>query len=361
MMAIAAFLVLTFTVVQLAVVSVNLLCREELPDGSEPVAATVSVLIPARNEASRIGLLLSDLIKLDPRPSEIIVCDDHSTDGTAEIVGWFAAHYSFIRCLSSAPLPEGWMGKNFACYQLAREATGDYLLFLDADVRVSRSCVVRAVRFAEEGGVDLVSIFPRQLFTGWGDKIVVPLMNYILLTLLPLVAVRKAAGYASLSAANGQFMLFRAGVYRELQPHRTKRNCRVEDIAIAGYYKKVNRTVACLTGDESIRCCMYSGYRDAVEGFSRSICSFFGDSVWLAFLFWIMTTFGFVFIWFAFSWPVFLVYLLLFVLIRIFTLLVSRQRIIEGLGISLFLPISYGHILWRSVFNKKLTWKGRRV
>lgn len=356
-----ASLVLVFTVAQLIVVSVNLWCREELPVDGTGKPESVSVLIPARNEASRIGRLLSDLVALKDRPAEVIVCDDHSSDGTAEIVEWFSDRYSFVRCIRSSPLPEGWLGKNFACWQLARQATGKYLLFLDADVRIGNGCILRAVSFAEECSLDLLSVFPKQTFTGLGDRMVVPIMNYILLTLLPLIAVRKVEGYASLSAANGQFMLFREKEYRELQPHYEVRGSRAEDIAIAAYFKKMHRKVGCLTGDETIRCCMYSDFRGAVEGFSRNIRSFFGNSLLLAFLFWVTTTFGFVFVWLAFPWPVFAVYIFIFLLIRVFTMLVSRQGVTEGVVLCLFQQISCGCILFRSAFQKHIRWKGRIV
>src|SRR5690606_4280868 len=92
----------------------------------------VSVLIPARNEATVIGESVQLLSAQEYPQREIIVLDDNSEDGTGRIVQQAAGD---VRVLSGSPLPAGWMGKNWACEQLARHAQGDILLFTDADVR----------------------------------------------------------------------------------------------------------------------------------------------------------------------------------------------------------------------------------
>ena len=131
-----ACIILAFALLQLLVAWVNLLFQERLPARDVVPLPTLSLLIPARDEEMNIGRLLGDLTTINDRILEIIVCDDQSSDRTAELVEESAAHDSRIRLIRGDRLPDGWSGKNHTCHCLAKEATGDYLLFLDADVRV---------------------------------------------------------------------------------------------------------------------------------------------------------------------------------------------------------------------------------
>lgn len=249
----------------------------------------VSVLIPARNEEANIGNLLGDLAGMADELHEVIVCDDQSDDATRDIVEGFAARCGKIRLLEGEPLPAGWLGKNRACHNLAAAATGGCLLFLDADVRISRGTVPKAAAYLTSKGLRLLSIFPTQLMPDFGTRLAVPLMNWILLGLLPLAAVRVSR-FTSLCAANGQFMLFDAAAYRALEPHRMHRASAVEDMAIAREYKQRGLRSAVLLGRGDVSCTMYSGLRSAVSGFSKNIFHFFGGSRTLCILFALATT-----------------------------------------------------------------------
>lgn len=363
-MTVLAVFVLAFTGIQLGVALFNLLAGERLLRAAAGDTPAVSVLIPARNEAGRIGLLLSDLLRTEHLPAEIIVCDDHSADGTAGIVTRYARLSSRIRLIRSARLPAGWTGKNFACYQLAACASGRYLLFLDADVRMGAEAVGRIVSTATRHRLGLLTVFPRQSLGSWGEKAVVPLMNEILLTLLPLRAVRKAPGQPALAAANGQVMLFDAAVYRRLQPHREVRNQPVEDIRIARYYKQNRVATGCFTGDRDVACRMYPGFREALDGFSRSLPAFFGGSYLLATLFWLVTAFGFWPVYRSFPLAITAFYLGAYLLTRYLVARIGRQPAAVHL---LFWPLqqmAFGCILCRSLFlrsRRRQTWKGRRI
>src|SRR5690606_28081384 len=134
-------------------------------------------------------------------------------------------------------LPKGWLGKNNACHNLAQHAKGKYLLFLDADVRVGDSIIKNTVSFTKKHKLGLLSIFPMQIMETLGEQSTVPNMNYILLSLLPLLLVRNT-NFSSLAAANGQFMHFHAEIYPQTLPHQRMKNSKVEDIKIARFYKK---------------------------------------------------------------------------------------------------------------------------
>ncbi len=343
-------------------VLLNLLFRQRLFSTRLNTDEKVSVLIPARDEEKNIEQLLSLLRQIETPFLEIIVCDDHSTDRTREIVTQFASLDNRIRLIESKPLPSGWLGKNHACYQLAQVASGRYFLFVDADVRIYGTIISDAVAYCRKYHLGLLSIFPKQIMLTNGEKRSVPLMNYILLTLLPLIFVRVSP-FASHAAANGQFMLFDAEVYRALNPHEKFRNSPVEDISIARHFKRNKIKVGCVTGEKRVECRMYSTYEDAINGFAKNIFMFFGNSPFLAFLFWAIVTLGFIpVLIFSIQW------FWLFIIMVLFNLfsyaLVSKQNPWESV---LLFPTHVWFMLqvmrkaWSNRKNKNYLWKGRNI
>lgn len=358
-----AITALLLALVQLAVALVNLWSRPWLPRHGAATEPLVSVLIPARNEAANIGNLLGDLSQLPTTNLEILVFDDLSDDDTAAMVEEAASGDPRIRLLRSPGLPGGWTGKNFGCHTLAAAARGDYFLFLDADVRVSGDLVGNAVAAARQYQTGLISLFPQQVMVTKGEKWSVPVMNYILVTLLPLILVRLSRR-PSLAAANGQMMFFDAAIYRALQPHSSVRQIRVEDITIARMLKKKGVRVACLLGDERIRCRMYHGYKEAIRGFSRSVTAFFGDSSLVALLFWLLTTFGFLPILLTMGIPMMILWFLLSLATRLAVARVSRQNGLLHLAAFPMHQLSMGLFIFKAFYNKmkrEFEWKGRRV
>lgn len=318
-----------FLCLQLVNVIANYIFRQPLSgDGGED-RGLVSVLVPAREEEADIGNLLEALSKMGGDNIEIIVCNDNSTDGTERVVLEYAAKDSRVRLIKSGDMPKGWLGKNFACYQLAGAARGKHLLFVDADVVLSGEVVSDAVAYAQRYGIGLLSVFPKQIKKTTGEKKSVPLMNFILLTLLPLVFVRVSP-FKSHSAANGQFMLFDADTYREFQPHERFKESAVEDIAIARFLKGRKINTACVTGEERIECRMYNSYPDALNGFSKNIFSFFGGSPVMAFLFWLLSSFGIIPV-LMFDGYLALVYLLGVVLIQMIYAMTCKQDVADTL------------------------------
>lgn len=362
-MILLAYIIIGFTAVQLLVALVNLFTVTHLPYTGERPSMKVSVLIPARNEEKNIGNILGDLVKQPFRDIEVIVFNDQSEDRTVRVVQEFTRTDPRFHLINSDTLPEGWLGKNHACHRLAAEAAGDYFLFLDADVRISGNLIGDAISYAGRSKSDLVSIFPMQRIVTSGEWATVPNMNYILVTLLPLILVRKTR-FASLAAANGQFMLFRKGAYNEHFPHEKMRSSKVEDILIARHFKKSGEKVSCLLGDERISCRMYSDFAGAVNGFSKNVAEFFGGSYILASLFWLITTFGFIVVLFFLPVTFFLLYLLMYLSARAAVAISARQNILNNMLFILPLQLSMGLFIVKSLTNKffrKYSWKGREI
>jgi glycosyltransferase involved in cell wall biosynthesis len=170
-----------------------------------------------RNEEGSIGAAIESILASRGVDCELIVLDDGSTDGTAEIVHAFAEENSRVRLETAPPLPEGWNGKQHACWVLAGLATHDVFCFLDADVRVGTEAIYRMVSELNYVAKDeperaLVSGFPRQETETFLEWLLLPLIQFVLLGFLPLAGERWS-GSSAFAAGCGQFMMVRRGPY----------------------------------------------------------------------------------------------------------------------------------------------------
>lgn len=281
-MIISGYILLALLLVHFVVVFFNYLSKPYLPEADNlKTFPLISILIPARNEEENISNILSDIKKINYPNFEVIVCNDHSTDKTLEILEQFQLNFPQLNFFTNQHLPNGWVGKNFACHQLAKQAKGDWLLFLDADVRVKPKLLQKAISHAQKNKLGLLSIFPEQIIRSTGEWKTIPIMNWILLSFLPLKLVLQSQE-PSLSAANGQMMFFDAERYRKHRWHEQVKNKNVEDILIARLIKKEGYPVSVLLGNNDVLCRMYHNYENAIKGFSLNIHQFFiGNRAWM--------------------------------------------------------------------------------
>ncbi len=178
----------------------------------------VSVLIPARNEEANIPAALDSVLANRGVEFEVVVLDDHSKDRTAELVRNFAAQDSRVRLETAPPLPQGWCGKQHSCAALAGRASAPLLVFMDADVRVAPDALARMANFIVERDVALASGVPRQeLGTAW-EKILLPLIHFVLLGFLPVAWMRRTL-HPAFAAGCGQLFIARAEDYRACGGH----------------------------------------------------------------------------------------------------------------------------------------------
>jgi hypothetical protein len=212
-----------------------------VPPADPPIVAErVSVLVPARDEAARIEPCIRALLASEGvRDLEVLVLDDASTDGTADVVRRAAQGDPRLRVIdgSDQPLPSGWLGKTWACARLVETATGTVLLFVDADVVVAPRGVAATVALMRMSGLDLVSPYPRQLADGALPRLVQPLLQWSWLTTLPLRAA-ESSPRESLAAANGQLLAVDAQRYRSSGGHAIVRGEVLDDIALLRAVKR---------------------------------------------------------------------------------------------------------------------------
>jgi chlorobactene glucosyltransferase len=192
-------------------------------------APFISVLIPARDEEENIGACLESLRKQDYPNFEVLVLDDNSVDGTAGIVARMAATDNRIKLISGESLPEDWAGKPFACYQLAQQAGGDWLLFVDADTVHAPHMLRSVLDAALKLKVSLLSGFPRQLAGSLPQKIAVPLIYFIILGWAPLWLIHRLKSTRP-SVAIGQFLLFPRDEYWRIGGHQVVKSRVLDDI-----------------------------------------------------------------------------------------------------------------------------------
>ncbi|MFZ0323987.1 MAG: glycosyltransferase family A protein, partial [Actinomycetes bacterium] len=172
--------------------------------------------------------------------------------------------------------PDGWNGKAWACRQLAEQATGDVLVFVDADVVLERPAVAAAVDLLRRLRLDLVSPYPRQEAMTAGERLVQPLLQWSWLSLLPL-AVAEHSSRPSLAAANGQFLVVDAAAYARADGHRAVRDQVVDDVALLRAVKRAGGRGTVVDGTHLATCRMYNGWQDLEAGYTKSLWAAFGS------------------------------------------------------------------------------------
>jgi chlorobactene glucosyltransferase len=230
----------------------------------------VSVIIPARNEARSIETVIdSVLASVYPR-FEVLVVDDRSTDETAALVERRCALDPRLRLVRGQDLPHGWYGKPWACWQGYQAATGEVLVFTDADTRHEPELLGRAVGALERTGAGLVTVAPRQRCVTFWERLVMPQV-WLLLGLRFHPDTVNHAEHARDVIANGQFVMISREAYLAVGTHEAVRAEVAEDLALAQQVWKAGRTVHFTFAEDYMETRMYTGLRDLVEGWSKNI------------------------------------------------------------------------------------------
>ena len=270
----AAGAVLGFLTVKCTILASNAAVFPTLRASTDPVPGRISLLVPVRDEEANLRRTLSGLLAQPAH--EILILDDGSSDATAQVVRELAGDDSRVRLLSGAPLPTGWTGKPWACHQLALTATGDVLVFCDADVTLAPGALAAVLAALDQQGADVFSVFPRQLTTTLGERFLVPLIDDVLLCFLPHGLLALPVPLAA--TANGQLLAFRRRAYDQLDGHRGVRQAIVEDVRMALRARRSGMRLGLALGGDLVTARMYDGYPATVAGFGKSLLSAHGGS-----------------------------------------------------------------------------------
>ena len=234
------------------------------------------VLIPARNEAANIGECLRGLLATAeptcPLALTFLVLDDGSDDGTDAIVADIAAQDGRVHLMRGEPITPGWAGKVWACRQLgeaALEQGADWLLFLDADTRSRPELLPASLAHAQITNAGMVSTFPYQETHSFWERVVLPMLHFLIITFLPVRMVWESQ-FPQLVAACGQFELFSAEAYRAVGGHGSIPRSFHDGLQLARRVKAAGRAVRLCDGSQLISCHMYAGGRAVWNGFTRN-------------------------------------------------------------------------------------------
>jgi chlorobactene glucosyltransferase len=334
---------------------------------------SLSVIIPARNEAANIERCVRSVLQAAYQPLEVIVVDDRSSDGTAGIAEWIAAAPEArgrLRVIRGADLPDGWFGKPWALVQGYRVATGDLLLFADADTWLDPDLIPRAVTALRNEHVDLVSVLPRQEMGSFWERLVQPHVFFALQARVGDLRRVNRTHVVWNAIANGQFILTNRVAYEAIGTHAAVKDTVAEDVALAQVYAARGRDIFLLHAEEFMRTRMYRSLGEIVEGWSKNLALgaplmmppvplmrlLLPYVMWLPVLAWIGPPLA----WLAFRWD----FTLLAMAASLLTWLEVYRREQAPVGYALLYPFGasvVAYIMLRSAWRgrRRVEWKGR--
>jgi len=229
----------------------------------------MSVLIPARNEEQNIRATLDAVLANKGADFEVIVLDDHSTDGTARIVSEVAAIDSRVRLESAPPLPAGWCGKQHGCHVLAQLARHPLLVFIDADVRLATDALARMGEFMETTDAALASGVPRQELGTFSERLLLPLIHFVLLGYLPMHAIRRTR-WPSMSAGCGQLFIARRDAYEACGGHAMLRDSLHDGLKLPRVFRKAGFRTDLFDATDIASCRMYHTNAETWRGLGKN-------------------------------------------------------------------------------------------
>ncbi len=336
--------------------------RRLLRSENQEITSSIAVLVPMRNEERNVAGSIHSLIQQKNLSLyEIHALDDQSIDRTREELGEISsAQFSWH---SGENLPNGWLGKNFACWQLAEKSDADYLVFVDADVRLEPDAIERTILSMKVWGWQFISVYPRQIAISWSEKLIQPLLQWSWLVSVPLRIAEKFQ-IKSMVVANGQFMVVSRTAYFAVGGHQSIRSQVLDDLALARNLREAKFHGGVVNGATVSHCRMYQSWAELFEGYSKSQWSAFGNipgALMASFLL-LITSLA----------PLLLAIggkkegtfaLILILATRIITALQTRGSVLSSIFHPLAITI-WIYLIWLSWIRKvrgSLRWKGRTL
>ena len=237
------------------------------------LTATVSAIVPARNEEATIARAV-DSLAAQPEIAEIVVVNDQSSDRTAAVLEELAARLGKLRVLETREVPGGWVGKNYAAWLGAAQARSVWLLFTDADAVHLPGSTARALADAAASGAALVSYSPEQETRAWWERAMIPFVYARLAQHFSFAEVSDPGSPAA--AANGQYLLIRRDAYEAIGGHRSVAGEVLEDVALARRAKQAGYRLHFAPGQGIARVHMYRSLAQMWEGWTKNLYPLLG-------------------------------------------------------------------------------------
>jgi chlorobactene glucosyltransferase len=356
-------ILLIISLVSLGVALMNIVGWPRVSLEVPQLSGKVSILIPARNEEANLPLCLEAAMKQGDLVEEILIYNDDSTDGTAGVIREYIQRDLRIRAVEPVPLEPGWCGKNFACYQLANAAKGNWLLFIDADARLAPGGTARMVAEMGRRGLTFLSCWPKLDMESFWERLLMPMLNFAVFSIFP-APLSLTKNRPSLGLAHGACLMLDRERYFEIGGHAAVKGDIFEDTRLARLWRRSGERGLCLDGQDTVQVRMYSSFPEIYHGFEKNFYPAFQRET----SFWLFTIFHLS------------VYLIPFALLLIapsrvvlsavaatlLTRLVIALRFRHSLVLVLLHPISEAVLImiglaswWRCRSGKGVIWKGR--
>lgn len=236
-----------------------------------PNGPLVSVVVPARDERRNIASCVRSILAGGYRNTEVVVVDDRSTDGTADVVRGLAPDDDRLTLIENPPLPDGWFGKPWACATGAKSGHGDFICFTDADARHGPDLVARAVNAMNARQLDMLSVAGHQELGTFWERVVQPHVFWMIASRYGGTETVNRSRRAKDKIANGQCIFVRRSAYASIGGHEAVRDQVAEDVALAQRLFAAGKRTELILGRDELTTRMYTSLREIMAGWRKNI------------------------------------------------------------------------------------------
>jgi chlorobactene glucosyltransferase len=229
----------------------------------------ISILLPARNEEEIIKKCVLSLLAQDYPHFEVLVLDDDSTDRTGQILQDLAEKHKELKVIKGMPLPQGWLGKAWACHQLSRRASGKWLLFTDADTVHGPSSISTAMAASRKNSSDFLSCIPKLEAKSWSEHLYMPIIHVVFYVLIPFHMMNYLK-LARMPFAMGPFMLIKRKIFDAIGGYKTLKTSLVDDLTLARAVKAQGGRITVFDGSTTMKLRFYTSFKELWSGFSKN-------------------------------------------------------------------------------------------
>ena len=259
------------------------------PNKSSQIKESISVVVPLRNEAKNVAELVASLHhQKNLTHIEFLLLDDNSEDETLALLQQHTLGLTNFQIVSGTTLPQGWIGKTWALQQLFERAQSEFIISVDADVRLVPDAISKAVTLLKSTQLDFLSPYPKQLADSWSERLIQPLLQWSWMSTV-ILRVAEKSSLASTVVANGQFFVVRRAALAQIDGYDSVRNRVLDDVVLARSLVKSGSHGCVANGAAIASTRMYSSWSQIQAGYGKSLHaafgSVFGSGIAIAFLF----------------------------------------------------------------------------
>lgn len=259
------------------------------PTKATQIEESISIIVPLRNETNNVAELVASLRnQKNLTHIEFLLLDDNSEDETLALLQQHTSGLSNFHILSGSTLPQGWIGKTWALQQLFERAQGEFIISIDADVRLVPDAISKAVTLLKSTQLDFLSPYPKQLADSWSERLIQPLLQWSWMSTV-ILRIAERSSISSMVVANGQFFVVRKAALDQVSGYESVRNKVLDDVVLARSLVKSGSHGCVANGATIASTRMYSSWSQIQAGYGKSLHaafgSIFGSGIAFAFLF----------------------------------------------------------------------------